>query len=152
MKCNLVPWTFFIFTSVVSRDCVPILGFIKSSCTAPCRKDLYTSLGSWKCPSSSMACILTSHVTHWACLGCSGNVYDSVFQFPPISRDNIPQATIKSNQIKCIYIALTSADISKCYTETQPITQNSKQCRCRSTQQPDQLYAKEMCHTAWGKW
>uniref|UniRef100_A0AAZ3PAS8 ABC transporter domain-containing protein n=1 Tax=Oncorhynchus tshawytscha TaxID=74940 RepID=A0AAZ3PAS8_ONCTS len=37
-------------------------------------------------------------------------------------------------QIKCIYIALlTSADISKCCTETQPETQNSKQCRCRST-------------------
>ena len=40
----------------------------------------------------------------------------------------------KSNQIKCIYIALrTSADISKCSTETQPKTPNSKQCRCRST-------------------
>uniref|UniRef100_A0A673YYD3 Coiled-coil domain containing 88C n=1 Tax=Salmo trutta TaxID=8032 RepID=A0A673YYD3_SALTR len=37
-------------------------------------------------------------------------------------------------QIKCIYIALlTSADISKCCTETQPKTPNSKQCRCRST-------------------
>ena len=41
---------------------------------------------------------------------------------------------IKSNQIKFIYIALrTSADISKCCTETQPKTPNSKQCRCRST-------------------
>ena len=39
-----------------------------------------------------------------------------------------------SNQIKCIYIALrTSADISKCCTETQPKTPNSKQCRCKST-------------------
>ncbi|XP_071201763.1 lysozyme g-like [Salvelinus alpinus] len=39
-----------------------------------------------------------------------------------------------SNQIKCIYKALlTSADISKCCTETQPKTSNSKQCRCRST-------------------
>ena len=38
----------------------------------PCRKDLYTIPGSWKCPSSSMACILTRHVIHWACLGCSG--------------------------------------------------------------------------------
>uniref|UniRef100_A0A8C7D1T2 Neuronal calcium sensor 1 n=1 Tax=Oncorhynchus kisutch TaxID=8019 RepID=A0A8C7D1T2_ONCKI len=36
--------------------------------------------------------------------------------------------------IKCIYIALlTSADISKCCTETQPKTPNSKQCRRRST-------------------
>uniref|UniRef100_A0AAZ3P1N7 Envelope glycoprotein n=1 Tax=Oncorhynchus tshawytscha TaxID=74940 RepID=A0AAZ3P1N7_ONCTS len=40
----------------------------------------------------------------------------------------------QSNQIKFIYIALrTSADISKCCTETQPKTPNSKQCRCRST-------------------
>jgi hypothetical protein len=36
--------------------------------------------------------------------------------------------------IKCIYIALlTSADVTKCCTETQPKTLNSKQCRCRST-------------------
>uniref|UniRef100_A0A8C7N4B0 Uncharacterized protein n=1 Tax=Oncorhynchus kisutch TaxID=8019 RepID=A0A8C7N4B0_ONCKI len=43
-------------------------------------------------------------------------------------------AFCNSNQIKCIYIALrTSADISKCCTETQPKTPNSKQCRCRST-------------------
>jgi hypothetical protein len=36
-----------------------------------------------------------------------------------------------SLQIKCIYIALrTSADISKCCTETQPKTPNSKQRRC----------------------
>ena len=45
-----------------------------------------------------------------------------------------PWCSFKSNQIKCIYIALrTSADISKCCTETQPKTPNSKQCRCRST-------------------
>jgi hypothetical protein len=36
--------------------------------------------------------------------------------------------------IKFIYIALrTSADISKCCTETQPKTPNSKQCRCKGT-------------------
>ena len=41
---------------------------------------------------------------------------------------------IHSNQITFIYIALrTSADISKCCTETQPKTPNSKQCRCRRT-------------------
>ena len=38
-----------------------------------------------------------------------------------------------SNQIEFSYIALISADISKCCTETQPKTLNSKQCRCRST-------------------
>ena len=36
--------------------------------------------------------------------------------------------------IKCIYKALvTSADVTKCCTETQPKTPNSKECRCRST-------------------
>ena len=44
------------------------------------------------------------------------------------------QIKLKSNPIKFIYIALrTSADISKCCTESQPKTLNSKQCRCRST-------------------
>uniref|UniRef100_A0A8C7C911 [histone H3]-lysine(4) N-trimethyltransferase n=1 Tax=Oncorhynchus kisutch TaxID=8019 RepID=A0A8C7C911_ONCKI len=44
----------------------------------------------------------------------------------------LPELTL-SLQIKCIHIALcTSADISKCCTETQPKTPNSKQCRCRS--------------------
>jgi hypothetical protein len=41
---------------------------------------------------------------------------------------------LSPNQIKCIYIALcTSADISKCCTDTQPKIPNSKHCRCRST-------------------
>ena len=36
--------------------------------------------------------------------------------------------------IKSIYKALLfSADVTKCCTETQPKTPNSKQCRCRST-------------------
>jgi hypothetical protein len=36
--------------------------------------------------------------------------------------------------MKCIYKdLLTSADVTKCCTETQPKTPNSKQCRCRST-------------------
>ena len=43
---------------------------------------------------------------------------------------------IRSNlfkSIKFIYEAiLTSADVTKCSTETQPKTPNSKQCRCRS--------------------
>ena len=39
-----------------------------------------------------------------------------------------------NQSIKCIYEALfTSADVTKCYTETQPKIPNSKQCRRRST-------------------
>ncbi len=39
---------------------------------------MYTIPGSWKHPSSCMASILTGHVTHWACLGCSGSAYTTV--------------------------------------------------------------------------
>jgi hypothetical protein len=39
-----------------------------------------------------------------------------------------------TESINCIYKALlTLADVTKCGTETQPKTPNSKQCRCRST-------------------
>ena len=43
-------------------------------------------------------------------------------------------AVVGEQSIKCIYKSLfTSTDVTKCYTETQPKTTNSKQCRCRST-------------------
>ncbi len=92
-------------------------------CTAPCCKDLYTIPGSWKHPSSCMASILIGHVTYWACLGCSG-------------------------------LAYTTACSSSCQ---YPVTSHSHWIRVdqHSTdhnQQPDQLYAKEKCWTAWGKW
>ena len=49
-----------------------------------------------------------------------------------------------SNQI---YIALlTSADITKCCTETQPKTPNSKQCRCRSILQSPLQKNTWNCH------
>ncbi len=86
-------------------------------------KNLYTIPGSWKHPSSCMASILTRHVTHWACLGCSGSVY-------------------------------TTACSSSCQ---YPATSHSHwigvdQHSTGHNQQPDQLYAKEMCCTVWGKW
>ena len=67
---------------------------------------LYTIPGSWKCPSSSMACILMAHFTHQACLGCYGSTWttacSSSRQYPATSHaveekwDNIQQATINS--------------------------------------------------------
>ena len=58
--------------------------------------------------------------------------YISPIESPYFNDDSF--SILLSNQIKCIYIALrTSADISKCCTETQPKTPNSKQCRCKST-------------------
>ena len=89
-----------------------------------CSKDLlYTSPGSWKCPSSSMACIFTRHVTYWACLGGFGmtctTVCSSSCQYPATSQ-----------------------------IHWRGVGQHST----GHNQQPDQLYAKEMCHAAWGKW
>ncbi len=92
-------------------------------CTAPCCKDLYTIPGSWKHPSSCMASILTGHVTHWACLGCSGSAYTTACSS------------------SCKYPATS-------HSHWRGVGQHST----GHNQQPDQLYAKEMCCTAWGKW
>ncbi len=90
---------------------------------APCCKDLYTIPGSWKHPSSCMASILTGHVTHWACLGCSGSAYTTACSS------------------SCQYPATS-------HSHWRGVDQHST----GHNQQPDQLYAKEMCCTAWGKW
>ena len=70
-----------------------------------------------------MASILTRHVTHWACLGCSGLAY----------------ATACSSS--CQYPATS-------HSHWRGVDQHST----GHNQQPDQLYTKEMCCTAWGKW
>jgi hypothetical protein len=67
---------------------------------------------------------LGKHAVYWARDKVS---YDEIHRVVKVHGDEL-------DQIKCIYIALlTSADISKCCTETQPKTPNSKQCMCRST-------------------
>ena len=74
-------------------------------------------------PCYSMACTLTIYITHWACLGCPGSTCTTV-----------------------------------CSSSHQyPATSHSHwrgvwQYTTGHNQQPDQLYAKEMCCTAWGKW
>ncbi len=65
---------------------------------------------------------LTGHVTHWACLGCSGSAYTTAWSSP------------------CQYPATS-------HNHWRGVDQHSGH-----NQQPDQLYAKEMCCTAWGKW
>ena len=90
---------------------------------APCCKDLYTIPARWKHPSSCMASILTGHVIHWACLGCSGSAY----------------TTVRSSL--CQYPAIL-------HSHWRGVDQHST----GHNQQPEQLYAKEMCCTVWGKW
>jgi hypothetical protein len=65
-----------------------------------------------------MACILTRHVTHWACLGFSGST--------------------------CTTGCFSSRQIQQLRTGIEEEWGNN--------QQPGQLYAKEMCRAAWGKW
>ncbi len=81
-RCILL-MAFWMHRDIVMRSWGPLLCHssmtITSCCSmimhGPCCKDLFTIPGSWKHPSSCMASILTGHVTHWACLGCSGSVY-----------------------------------------------------------------------------
>jgi hypothetical protein len=77
----------------------------------------------WNYPSSSMACILTRHVTHWACLGCSGSTCTTACSS------------------SCQYPATS-------HIHWKGVGQHST----GHNQQPDQFYEKEMCRAAWGKW
>ncbi len=98
-RCILL-MAFWMHRDTVIRSWGPLLCHssttITSCCSmimhAPCCKDLYTIPGSWKHPSSCMANILTGHVTHWACLGCSGSVYmtacSSSCQYPATSHSH----------------------------------------------------------------
>ncbi len=70
-----------------------------------------------------MASIVTGHVTHWACLGCSGSAYTTACSS------------------SCQYPATS-------HSHWRGVDQHST----GHNQQPDQLYAKEMCCTTWGKW
>ncbi len=95
------------------------------------RDTMMRSWGSLLCHSSttitsccSMASILTGPiVTHWACLGWSGSAF----------------TTARSSS--CQYPATS-------HSHWRGVDQHST----GHNQQPDQLYAKEMCCTAWSKW
>ncbi len=129
-RCILL-MAFWMHRDTVTRSWGPLLCHSSTTITSccsmimhgPCCKDLYTIPGSWKHPSSCMASILTGHVTHWACLGCSGSAYTTACSS------------------SCQYPATS-------HSHWRGVDQHST----GHNQQPDQLYAKEMCCTAWGKW
>ncbi len=77
---------------------------------------------SWKLKTSHFL-HCTGHVTHWACLGWSGLVY------------------MTACSSSCQYPATS-------HSHWRGVDQHST----GHNQQPDQLYAKEICCTAWGKW
>ncbi len=85
---------------------------------APCCKDLYAISGSWKHPSSCMASMLTGHVTHWACLGCSVSAYTTVCssscQYPATSYSHwrgVDQQSTDHNQQPDQLDALREANV-----------------------------------------
>ncbi len=111
------------------RDIGPLLCHSSTTITRCCSMIMHGPIlqgsvpGSWKHPSSCTASILSGHVTHWACLGCSGSVYTTACSS------------------SCKYPAPSHSHwrgVDKHYTA--------------HNQQPDQLYVKEMCCTAWSKW
>ena len=68
-------------------------------------------------------CAYSQDVTHWVCLGCS----------------------------ECMYT--TACSSSQQYQDTShSVWRGVRQHSTGHNQQPDQLYAKEMCNAAWGKW
>ncbi len=121
-RCIL--WTaFWIYRDTVMGLWGPLLCHSSTNITSCCSiimhgHDLYTIPGSWKYPSSCMASILTGHVTHWACLGCSGSAYTtacySSCQYPATSHSHwrgVDQHSSGHNQPDQLY---TKGDVLHC--------------------------------------
>ncbi len=123
-RCILL-MAFWMHRDTVTRSWSPLLCHSSTTITSCCSMimHLYTISGNWKYPSSCMASILTGHVTHWACLGCSGSAYTTA-----CSRSCQYPATLLSHW--------------------RGVHQNSTD----HNQQHDQLYVRKMCCTAWDKW
>ena len=99
------------------------LGHSRTSC---CQRLVYRLQGS-QAQESQTECKMESFNK------CPSNMLHNTNKKNEYKTNMGTKTSIKSKQIKCIYIALrTSADISKCCTETQPKTPNSKQCRCKA--------------------
>ncbi len=121
---------FWMHRDTVTRSWGPLLCQSSTTITSCCSMIMHGPMlqgilhnsGSWKHPSSCMTSILTdmSPIEQFGMLWIG--VYNSVFQFLPIS-SNFAQPW-------------------------RGVDQNST----GHNQQPDQHYAKEMCCTAWGKW
>ena len=102
-----------------------------------CEQDLKTGQHSQGCEARRITRVCTQSIRrstgkclHWH----FQPLFDRVCNTYMLQAGHHSPCAQESQSIKCIYEALfTSADVIKCYTETQPKTQNSKQCRYRST-------------------
>ncbi len=123
---------FWMHWDTVTRSWGPLLCHSSTTITSCCSMIMHGPMlqvsvyNSSKLKTSSCSCmgsILTVYVTHWAWLGCYWSAY------------------------------MTACSSSCQYPETshshwRGVAQHST----AHNQQPDQLFAKEMCCTAWGKW
>ncbi len=111
-RCILL-MAFWMHRDTVTRSWGPLLCHSSTTMTSCCSMIMHGPMlqgsvhNSWKLkiPSSCMASILTGHVTHWACLGCSGSAYTKACSSSWIQElrtaieeewTNIRQATINS--------------------------------------------------------
>ncbi len=128
---SILLMAFWLHRDTVTRSWGPLLCHSSTTITSCCSMIMHSPMmwgsvhNSWKLNilNSCMASILTGHVTHWACLGCSGSVYT------------------KACSSSCQYPATS-------HSHWRGVDQHFT----GHNQQPDQLYAKEMCCTARGKW
>ncbi len=129
-RCILL-MAFWMHRDTVTRSWGPLLCHSSTTITSCCSMIMHGPMlqgsvhNSWKLKTSQF---LHGQHTQWTChpLSMFGmlwiGVYDSVFQFLPIS-SNFAQPLKRMDQHSTGH-----------------------------NQQPDQLYAKEMCCTVWGKW
>ncbi len=130
-RCILL-MAFWMQRDTVTRSWGPLLCHSSTTITSCCSMIMHGPMlqgsvqNSWKLKTSQFLQgqhNLTWHVTHWPCLGCSGLAY----------------TTVRSSS--CQYPSTS-------HSHWRGVDQHST----GHNQQPDQLYAKEMCCTAWGKW
>ncbi len=80
---SILLMAFWLHRDMVTRSWGPLLCHSSTTITSCCSMIMHSPMmwgsvhNSWKLNilNSCMASILTGHVTHWACLGCSGSVY-----------------------------------------------------------------------------
>ncbi len=129
-RCILL-MEFLMHRDTVMRSWGPLLCHSSTTITSCCSMIMHGPMlqgsvhNSWKLKTSKFLHDQHTHRTchHWACLGCSGSAYTTVCSS------------------SCQYPATSHSHWRG--VDQHPTDHN---------QQPNQLYVKEMCCTAWGKW
>ncbi len=128
-RCILL-MEFWMHRDTVTRSWGPLLCHSSTTITSCCSMIMHGTMlqgsvhNSWKLKTSQFLHgqhTHTGHVTHWGCLGCSGSAYTTACSS------------------SCQYPAIS-------HSHWRGVDQHAT----GHNQQPDQLYAEEMCCTVWG--